>query len=316
MTAQETQKYLEACMECELSIYTLDNTINQLYRQYRTLGNKKTIYAPTQKKTDIAETFFSIAPTAGVICAIIQAIAAFICELDGSFFGFLAAVWVAVVLAAFAFLGCGVIIGTIGTIIVVIRQKKHYKQEYEASLVKYDKNIKNDKARVALENHKKKALGAEIQSLQSYLNRSKKHLSKIYSYNIVAPDYRNIYAISSFYGYFANGRTKCLHFNEATGDQGAYNIYENERRLDKIITNTEEIINRLDEVIHNQYYLANGLQKATQRINSLCGSVNSHMKKISNTLNSIERCQSIIAYNTEMTTRELEFNNWMNVLYS
>ncbi len=315
MTPDELLKYLNGCLESELSIYTLENTINQLYRQYNYLGSKKSFRAPDKKKSDIIELFFSIAPTSGVICGIIQAIAAFICEFDGGFFDFFVAAFVAVVLAVFAFLGCGAIIGVVGAIITHVKQKKQYEQDYKSALAKYNKDIKNDNARVTLEKHKKKALGAEIQALEECLARSKRHLSQMYSYHVISPDYWNICAVSSFYGYFSKGRTQCLQFNPKTGDQGAYNIYETERRLNKIITNTQEIIKRLDEVINNQYDLAYGLQKAAQRIESLCGSVNSHMNRISNTLNSIDRCQSVIAYNSEIAARELEFANWMRILY-
>ena len=109
------------------------------------------------------------------------------------------------------------------------------------------------------------------------------------------------------------GRTHCLQFNENTGDQGAYNIYESERRLDQIITNTEEILVRFDQVILYQQDLAIGLRDAMGKVDALCGNVNTQLKRIQGSVSNIERSQGVIAYNSECAARELEFMNWMAV---
>ena len=151
--------------------------------------------------------------------------------------------------------------------------------------------------------------------MKRQISESQQRLNEIYGYNILFPDYRNICAVSSIYGYLQKGRTCSLAFNEQTGDQGAYNIYEYEMRMNLIITNTQEILNRLDEISVNQYELAEGLRKANSRIDLLCSSVNRHIKNTSQSLSEMQRCQSIIAYNTEQSQKQLEFINWLHLMH-
>ncbi len=172
-----------------------------------------------------------------------------------------------------------------------------------------------DNRRVNSEVAQKRKLNREIQRMNDRLSKSRRNLTELYRYNILESEYRNIYAVSSIYGYLKKGRTKSLVFNDKTGDQGAYNIYENERRMNIIITNTEEIINRLDAVVQNQYDLAQGLRNAEKKINSMCSDINRFMDNTQSSLSSIQECQSIIAYNSARATRELEYLNWMHSIY-
>ncbi len=63
----------------------------------------------------------------------------------------------------------------------------------------------------------------------------------------------------SLYEYFISGR-----FTELTGPDGAYNRYETEIRLDRIITKLDVIIHKLDAIKANQYMLFTALQEGNQ----------------------------------------------------
>ena len=314
MTLEEIKKYLACAFEMELDVYIQENIIVRMKNTSAKLGLYTAIYKPQRKanNTDISEYMLGAGVIIGLICAVVVAIVEF-CTSGGGFGAVILCVIAGIIYGAIGLIVGGLTIGTIFGLIARKLRSNEIEQEYQSSMAEYKKKIDKDNRRVNKEKLQKQALDNEIKAMQVSLKQTRQNLKKIYSYNILNPDYHNIYAVSSIYGYFVKERTKSLSFNEQTGDQGAYNIYEYERRMNKIIMNTEEILNKLDEVIHNQYKLVSGLQKANRQISSLCSGVSSFMEKASDSLQSIERCQSIAAYNSERTRRELEFMTWMQL---
>lgn len=310
----DLKKYLSGALESELNLYIQRKTINNMEQRYNSLARYKKLNKPVLDESNIFDDIVGGMLITAPVCAVLAGILGFIINFDDGFFGLIATVFMTIVYGIIGFIAGGLIIGAIIGIIMHSREKKRYKSIYETEMAKHNTDIKNDNIRVKREQAQKEALGKEINAMKACYNKTQRHLNEIYSFGIIAPDYRNIYAVSSIYGYIEKGRTRGLEFNENTGDQGAYNIYEYERRLDMIITNTEEILSRLDEAISNQYTLAMGLQQANAKIDTLCGNINSHMNRISGSLNSIERCQSIVAYNTERAANELAFMNWMHFI--
>lgn len=206
---------------------------------------------------------------------------------------------------------------SLGSVIGIIRrsiEKSKINKIYENEIAIYKSKLQTDENRVKNENIKKQRLSSEMNLIKQRINESTQNLNKMYSYNILESDYRNIYAVSSIYGYLKKGRTHSLAFNQATGDQGAYNIYENEKRLDKIITNTDVILEKLDTVIQNQYILAEGLRNAQTEINSLSSGVSDFISQTSNSLKNIENSQAMIAYNSERAANEASALKWMALL--
>lgn len=125
---------------------------------------------------------------------------------------------------------------------------------------------------------KKDLLDSEISTVEATLASTYKCRNELYSYNIIFDKYRNIVALSTFYEYLMAGRCETLE-----GANGAYNIYENESRLDTIVTKLEEISNKLDEIKENQYMIYNKLVSIESSLKSL----NSSMKQAISSLESI-----------------------------
>ena len=314
MTTQELKRYIESVFDTELNIYVQEKTLNRMKNTYASLGTKKTIREPACQiaNVNISSYMGSVGFVIGLVYGIITAIIEYNSS-SGPIIKFINAVGTLFVNGIIGFIVGGLTIGTIVGLIIKSSKQKENDSKYNADMQRYRQNISDDEKRVKNELVQKKALGNEIQMMQTRLVDSKNNLKKMYSYGVLNPDYQNIYAVSSIYEYLAKGRTKSLVFDETTGDQGAYNIYEYERRMNMIITNTEEILNKLDDISTNQYELVNGLRNANNRIDSLCSGVSSFMKNTTNSLNSIEHSQSLIAYNTERTNRELEFLTWMHI---
>lgn len=315
VTTENLEKYLSGVFETELNIFVQKKTLKRMENTYAALGKYNKIYKPSQRSANVnvSDYMFMVGAVIAVITAIIGAIVEYVGS-SGGFWHLILSGIVGIVYGIMGFIAGGLTIGTAVGLFVLNSEKDKLKQEHTNALAEYDKKVKNDSLRVKRELNQKKTLETEIIAMRSRLKESQNNLARMYAYNILNPDYQNIYAVSSIHGYIVKGRTKGLTFNENTGDQGAYNIYEYERRMNMIITNTEEILNRLDEVVDNQYELAMGLRQANGRINSLCSDVNVFMKRTANSLNSIERCQSVIAYNSEVAKNELAFMNWMSVI--
>lgn len=129
-------------------------------------------------------------------------------------------------------------------------------------------------------------------------------LNRLYSADIIFPKYRNLIAISSFYEYFESGRCDTL-----TGHEGAYNIYENEIRLNRIIVQLDIVIDKLEEIKNNQYMLYDAINQ-TNRTNK---KIMSELKSIRNQNADIFKNTSISAYNSSIIARNTEILKWYDL---
>lgn len=87
-------------------------------------------------------------------------------------------------------------------------------------------------------------------TLEKPLKETKENLERVYSKNIIYPKYRNLPALTSIYEYYVTGRGE-----ELSGPYGAYNLYEDEVRKDKIISQLNTVIANLEQIKQNQYKL-------------------------------------------------------------
>ena len=90
------------------------------------------------------------------------------------------------------------------------------------------------------------ALSKEKDACLTLVKAVWKAKGKLYSINVIYPNYRDIFALSAFYDYFNSER--CYEFE---GSNGAYNLYEAERRSDVVAT----LLCKLEDINKNQIYL-------------------------------------------------------------
>lgn len=153
---------------------------------------------------------------------------------------------------------------------------------------------------------KKYILDNEIKTLEETLQRVFRCRNELYSYNVVFEKYRDIVALSTFYEYLMAGRCEILE-----GPNGAYNIYENECRLNIIIT-------KLDEIKENQYMISKQLKNIQSSLNLLENTmekavssleqINIHTNSMKNYLEKIADNTSVIAHNTAVTAYYAKIN--------
>lgn len=190
------------------------------------------------------------------------------------------------------------------------KNNKFVNEQYERELAAYNKNVKEVAARKLLVDTLQEKIG-KTQSILAGVNRE---LKKAYSYDVIYPTYRNLIAISSFYDYLYSGRCDTLE-----GHEGAYNIYGNESRLDKIITRLDDIKYKLDSIRYNQHSLYRAMEGTKSLIGNLessLASATSQLGKISqetsitnSRLNNMACSVELMRFNAEEARKEIELRN-------
>ncbi len=197
------------------------------------------------------------------------------------------------------------------------KHNKYINEIYERQCEEYRKyqaKKKSNEAIIALLNTRI----AKTTSILAGVNRS---LDRLYGYNVIYPSYRNLIAVSSFYDYLFSGRCDSL-----AGHEGAYNIFENESRLDKIITRVDRISSQLNNIEHNQHALFLAAKDTTRFMRDMNESFNQSAarlekvalnQEITNShLASLDCNTRLIKFNTEQAKNEIEFRNRADGIYS
>ncbi len=323
MNSEQTTKYLGDLLDVELSIYVQEKSIEKMKRSCNSLCRERNLRIPIREVA--TADYFGSAYAYGIAGFII---ATAIGTVVGTIAGVLGSEWwiftivfkffISLILSAVKYgIVAAIIGGFVGCLIEKSKANKKQKEldeEYESQLVGHIVDSDREKSRLADEAVKKKYLEKEIELMTEILKRSYNSRKMLYEQNLLHRDYHDLISVGTIYGYFVKGQTQSLSFDPKTGDQGAYNIYENQRRLDMIITNTEEILKKMDTIIQTQYELADGLVRAEKRIGVLCRGVNDFMQSANSKLDRIGECAELTAYNTERAARELEYQSWLTIV--
>ncbi len=90
----------------------------------------------------------------------------------------------------------------------------------------------------------------------AHIQEHDRMLSQLYSLNVISEPYQSIVPVVTICEYFELG--KC---NSLRGRDGAYVLYDDEARHNRIISRLDEIINRLDELINLQRAMCHAIQE-------------------------------------------------------
>ena len=203
--------------------------------------------------------------------------------------------------------------------------------DYENAMAKYESDTsaaQQENVRAVLAAQSERAvLEANIAAVEKQRDETRSRLETLYSVNIIHPKYRGLVPVGSLYEYIDTGRCETLE-----GAQGAYNIYENEVRLDRITTRMDVIAAKLDAIQGTQYMIYNAVVEGNRRTAELLESVSADMRLAAETsretaqrLGSLEDSaktlaaagkgiaenSKIAAYNAERSAKELEYFNRM-----
>lgn len=140
--------------------------------------------------------------------------------------------------------------------------------EYENAYKEYKVKVEEENKRLVREEQEKAVLNTTLQQITVRKSKGAKALGKLYDMDVVYPKYRNLSMISSLYEYFASGRCSTLE-----GHEGAYNILEQEIRLDHIVLRLDQVIVNLEKIRQNQYMLYETMQSVNANVSRLYGAV-------------------------------------------
>ena len=130
--------------------------------------------------------------------------------------------------------------------------------------------------------------------------------NNLYATNIVFGKYQNVVILSSLYEYLMAGRCSSLE-----GENGAYNIYEQESRADIIISELNKVIDCLEDIKSSQYMIYREIQDVNYNLKTLNKSMNDVIDSLENTndkLTEILETSQVIAYNTFATAYYSKIN--------
>jgi len=161
-------------------------------------------------------------------------------------------------------------------------------------------------ARPVPEKAVKEILDREIAETEELLKKTFAARNELYAYDIVFGKYRDVVALSSFYEYLMSGRCASLE-----GADGAYNIYENEIRFDRVISQLDKVIASLEDIKQNQYMIYQELRNINASLSRLNNTMDTALTSIqgieANTasmneyMEHISQNSDVIAYNTAVT---------------
>lgn len=247
MGKEELIQYFEDAIALETAVITQENFISQFEAMSK---NKKPVLV--ERKVQVAEpdpngldsetnavTFFLVAFTVLGIFLFTQ-----LTEFSAAdpFF------WSLIVIAIFN----GIILA------IYLLERKKWKEAYSKQRDMYNEDC--DLCRKENENRKEEFIYNQEcwkdsctkmrTTLEKPLKETKENLERVYAKNIIYPKYRNLPALTSIYEYYVTGRCE-----ELSGPYGAYNLYEDEVRKDRIISQLNTVIANLEQIKQNQYKL-------------------------------------------------------------
>lgn len=298
----ELKKYLEYAIYLEKEKYIQMKVCNRYQQEMKLLGVRKNITAPVRKEEESVLgngilIFLGIAICVGIPFSII-----FCGVIINGFMGGNAN-FGHVALLSIAIGGIPAILAIVGAISSNGEIEEKYHKEMEA----YTRKWQAENARMEKENQKKSILDRELNKMKKQYSEISNVLNTLYSLNVLYPKYRNIVAIVTFYEYLISGRCSQLE-----GHEGAYNIYENEIRMNAIINRLDDIICHLEEIKNSQYLIYNTLKESNRKVDSLYKTATQNLQY----LQDIAANSSITAYHAEISAKNSEILSYIAICQS
>jgi hypothetical protein len=148
-------------------------------------------------------------------------------------------------------------------------------RQYAAALQEHEKDV----GRTLLHNVTVIEQNAMIDSVNAELGKQLTTLEntrdRLYSLGVLYPKYQNLIAITSFYEYLESGRCDALG-----GANGAYNLFETEKRMDVIIYKMDVILASLKQIAVNQHKLYLELVRVNKNVEALATGLSRKMKEL------------------------------------
>ena len=189
-----------------------------------------------------------------------------------------------------------------------IKEYEDIKKEIDKdiNMIKKEKNnIKNNILKICEEKLKNEEkfkknidIEYEIKYIENYLKELIETREKLYACNVVYKKYRNLIAMSSFLDYLNSERCEKL-----SGNDGAYNLYEQESKSNIIISKMDIMIDKLEEIEDNQFTFYNKISETNNLLSTISDELlinNDLLEKEQNNTSIIKENVERIDYNTKV----------------
>lgn len=316
MTAAAIKEYLGMVVELEKEVYTQNGVIASLEYKLSTLPGYRQYTKPVYDKVTLSHYDGGTADMVAFMClpgAVLLFVLGLILQFFREFF------WE---IAAFA-----LIVGLIALAISMVNaaDAQHgadvqSKKNYDNAVKAYNEAVKLEKLRVQRELPRKTLLQEQLKEMKDANRKTKATLEKLYEKNIIHKNYWGFVPICSLYGYFDTGVCTQLE-----GHEGAYNKYDMESRLDRIIVKMDEVIRHLEEIKENQWMLYDAIQESNQKIDKVIRNCNQLSNKMDGIqaqgaeLNArvaqLQTTSDLNLYVNTCAKRELEYMNRANRIF-
>lgn len=252
----------------------------------------------------------------------------FLCGILGALIGGLAgAVWwlVKVVftsltlkdqMAPFAFSGAKIAFVVVFLFYLIItglftNKPKTLEDDYNSEMEKYEKKVNSQQQALARRDRDLAHQQSRVTYLQEAVNQCTQNLyttrsllERYYNMGFLYPKYRKIVPVCAFCEYLEAGRCDSL-----TGPNGAYNIYENEVLMKRIIEKLDDVIARLDDINYNQQLIAQELRRGRSQISQI-------LQSVDNSVQNIQQSSAVTSYYARITAMNTEYLTWADLLKS
>lgn len=308
LSHNEMLQYLKTVMELEVSVYTqaevLEKAEDAIYEPRKQKVEKEEIrvHYPSKPIKEYVNNDHKIALGIGIGCI--------------GFGLILSIMSAAPYLQLFLYL-----VGAVALLLAPtgFRAEKAAQEQYLSDLKKYEAEMAETKAKhealvaAAETDYQKRMAAAEeeytrqlnnyhaalptLEQMREQLDATENILQDMYSLDILYTKYQELIPVSTFYEYFATERVTKL-----TGSNGAYNLYEQELRMDLVINKLDVIIDELEDIKDNQYTLYRELVTANKTLKTISANLTELIKSAHRT----EKLASITAYCAQVTAQNTE----------
>lgn len=175
---------------------------------------------------------------------------------------------------------------------------KKAEQEMNLLRVNPDDYILSAPVEVCPEKAKQMMIEEEIKSAEMLFKKLRQTELAMYWANVIYEKYRDIEAVATFYEYLMSGRCTSLE-----GTNGAYNLYEAEKRSDVMITKLSGIESALQRIEYSQYKIATQLQSinySLKQMNATMDAAYNAITDIRETGNSMKEYMKHISENSDV----------------
>ena len=297
MTTDELKEYLKAVVDMERIVYLQKQIEQQISNHKAKFGVPNSFEKPSLDT--------SRKPGCGMIV-----VGGFVGLLLGSALGvFVGAEGAGGLLWGFFGLFVG---GFVGQAIAEHSDETKKQSRYEQECENYENMVKADKQRVKRERVTIDFYNYQLLQLKKETDKAVGVLMSLYGMGILFPKYQNFVAVSSIYEYLQAGRCTTLE-----GHEGAYNIYETEIRLDRIINQLDEVIAHLEDIKSNQYIIYSAIQENNQtlhkilesnyRIEENVGKLEAQGSELNSRIADLQSTSALNLYFNELNHRELAY---------